>query len=75
VLAPLLCIPSTRHPAAIVLIVFFVCILPANINAAVMKVNYEKANYEGNDLRYLWFRVPLQLFFIAWVWFFGLYLG
>jgi len=73
--APCLVIPVTRHPAAIVLIVFFVCILPANINAAVMKVDFEKASYDGNDLRYLWFRIPLQLFFISWVWFFGMYIG
>jgi hypothetical protein len=36
------------------------------------KVNYEKGTYAGPDLMHLWFRVPLQLFFIAWVYWFSL---
>jgi hypothetical protein len=46
--------------------------LSANINAAIHKVDYEKATYEGPGISYLWFRIPLQLLFIAWVAYFGL---
>jgi len=66
-----LCIPVTRILTAWLLIVFFILILPANIYAAIRKINYEKAGVEGPGPRYLWFRIPLQLFFIAWVAFFG----
>jgi uncharacterized membrane protein len=49
------------------LIVFFIVLLPANIFAALHQVDYQKGNFEGSGRRYLWFRVPLQAFFIAWV--------
>lgn len=67
-----LLIPSTIKITGILLIVFFVLILPANIYAAIKKVDLEKANYSGNGLNYLWFRIPLQIFFIAWIYFFSL---
>ncbi len=63
---------STRYYAAIALIIFFILVLPANIMAAKRKVNIEKADYTGPGLSYLKFRIPLQLFFIAWVWYFGI---
>jgi len=50
-------------------LLFFIVILPANINAAIPHVNLEEANYTGAGLAYLWFRIPLQLFFILWLWF------
>ena len=28
--------------------------------------DYQKATVDGNGLNYLWFRIPLQLLFIAW---------
>lgn len=49
------------------LIAFFVCITPANVYAAMHHVNLETATNDGNGPAYLWFRVPLQLFFIGWV--------
>jgi uncharacterized membrane protein len=52
------------------LIAFFVMVLPANIYAAVNHVDYQRATSAGAGLRYLWFRIPLQLFFIAWTYFF-----
>ncbi|RVU02724.1 hypothetical protein EOD41_01935 [Mucilaginibacter limnophilus] len=48
------------------LIVFFILILPANIYAAVKNVNYQTGTYNGAGRNYLWFRVPLQVLFIAW---------
>lgn len=52
------------------LIAFFVLVLPTNVYAAMKRVNYEKGTYDGPGPAYLWFRIPLQLFLIAWVYFF-----
>lgn len=62
---------SWRYIASWVLIVFFVLILPANVKAALRKIDYQKGDLTGPGVKYLWFRVPLQLLFIAWVWYFG----
>src|SRR4030095_15059195 len=64
-----LLIKPYRHMTAILLIIFFILILPANIYAAIHQINYEKNNNSGSGLRYLWFRIPLQIFFIEWVWY------
>ena len=68
-----LLVNSVRVSAAVFLIFFFVILLPANIYAAMKGVDYQTGSYGGNGLTYLWFRVPLQLLFIAWVAYFGLY--
>ena len=52
------------------LIIFFILILPSNIYAAINNVDYQKATFEGHGLNYLWFRIPLQIIFIIWTWFF-----
>ncbi len=49
-------------------LLFFIVIVPANINAAIHHVNFEAGNYTGAGREYLWFRIPLQLFFILWLW-------
>jgi uncharacterized membrane protein len=67
-----LLINSYRHMTAVLLVIFFYIDPPANIYAAIHKINYEKNNYSGNGLRYLWFRIPLQIFFIEWVWYFAI---
>lgn len=59
-------IPSLRGITAWLLIAFFVVILPSNIYATIKHIDYQKASFDGYGLRYLWFRVPLQIFFIAW---------
>lgn len=51
------------------LIAFFILILPANMYAAKKHIDYQKGTYEGNGLNYLWFRIPLQILFIVWVYF------
>ncbi|SEN41285.1 Uncharacterized membrane protein [Mucilaginibacter gossypiicola] len=71
ILGPLLIINSTRHIAGIILLIMFVVMLPVNINAAIKRVNFEKATYDGSGTSYLWFRIPLQLWFIAWVLYFS----
>lgn len=61
-----LLIPEYQVLTAWLLIAFLILMLPANIYAAVKQVDYQKATYEGNGVRYLWFRVPLQVLFIIW---------
>lgn len=64
-----LLIPQTRTLTGWSLIVFFLLILPANIYAAVAPKT--KTNFTGQGLKYLWFRIPLQLFFIIWAYIFA----
>ncbi len=54
--------------ASILLIIFFVLILPANIAESL---NPESTNTLEFGKWYLLFRIPLQIFFIWWVWYFG----
>ncbi len=61
-----LLLPNVRVHAAWLLILYFVLLLPANINAAIKHIDYQKGNFEGSGLNYLWFRVPLQVLFIIW---------
>ena len=61
-----LVLPRWRVLTGWLLIVFFMCILPANIYAAMQQVNIQAATLDGHGLDYLWFRVPLQVLFIAW---------
>ncbi|MEO6720099.1 MAG: hypothetical protein ABIN67_07020 [Ferruginibacter sp.] len=65
--------PACRYIAALVLTIFFIIIIPSNIYAAIKKVNIEKASFDGPGESYLWFRIPLQLFFIAWICYFAVY--
>lgn len=67
--AIMLLIPSLRYMTGWLLISFFLLILPANIHAAMKSVNLEKSGAGGKGLKYLWFRIPLQLLFICWVYF------
>ena len=55
-----------------VIIVFLIVVLPANIWAAINHVDIPSATYNGPGLAYLWFRVPLQILFIIWVYNFGI---
>jgi len=61
-----LLIPPLQNITGILLIAFFALLLPANINAAIHHVDYQKGTYAGNGLSYLWFRIPLQILFIVW---------
>ena len=67
-----LLIPDIERLVSWLLILFFIVIIPANIKAAVNHIDYQKGNFEGRGPAYLWFRIPLQLFFISWVYFFGI---
>lgn len=65
-IAVAICIRQLRKIAAWILIVFFIMILPANIWASMMQVDFQKATHLGPGIEYLWFRIPLQLLFIGW---------
>lgn len=64
--------PSLRVFTAWMLIVFFILVLPANIYAAIKHVDYQKATFAGNGPVYLWFRIPLQILFIGWIYLFAI---
>jgi uncharacterized membrane protein len=49
------------------LIAFLILILPANVYAAINRIDYQHASTNGYGPGYLLFRIPLQLFFIIWV--------
>lgn len=51
------------------LIIFFVLILPANIYAALNHIDYQNGTNNGYGPAYLWFRIPLQILFIVWIYF------
>lgn len=70
-----LLLPALRPLAAGCLLVFFVLIFPANIISASKHLDYQRGTLTGPGLGYLWFRVPLQLLFLAWTWYFGLHLA
>ena len=61
-------IESLRNPTAILLIIFFILVLPANIYAAAKNINYQTGKEDGKGFNYLWFRIPLQILFIIWTW-------
>ena len=61
-----LLVPAFKVPAAWLLILFFIMLLPANIYSAIKHIDYQKASFDGHGLNYLWFRIPLQILFIAW---------
>lgn len=54
---------------SIMLIIFFVLILPANIAESMKPGNTSTLEFGE---WYLLFRIPLQIFFIWWVWYFGI---
>jgi len=59
-------LPGCREYVGWILIFFFILMLPANNKASIDKLDCQKGTFDNNGLVYLWFRVPLQLFFIAW---------
>ena len=60
---------KTRRLTSVMLILFFLLILPANIYGSIKSVGLGGMEYGP---WYLLFRVPLQILFIGWTWYFGL---
>ena len=54
---------------SIMLILFFLAILPANIIGSIKEI--ELGGME-KGVNYLYFRIPLQLLFIIWIYYFGI---
>jgi uncharacterized membrane protein len=54
------------------LIAFLVAVFPANVYAALNYIDIENGDYTGPGPSYLFFRVPLQLLFISWIYYFGI---
>jgi uncharacterized membrane protein len=65
-------IPKYRVVVSWLLIVFFILILPSNIIAALNYFDYQTATYTASGPDYLWFRIPLQILFIGWTYYFGI---
>jgi uncharacterized membrane protein len=55
-----LVIPTTRRAAGIALILFFIAVLPANIQAARAQITLR-----GHPSAPLWLRLPMQILFIV----------
>ncbi|MBT1702907.1 DoxX family protein [Chryseosolibacter indicus] len=66
-----LLVSKTQRLTSILIIIFFVSILPSNIYASLHHVNYQTATFDGKGPEYLWIRIPMQIVFILWVWYFG----
>ncbi|MEM6451782.1 MAG: hypothetical protein AAF703_15860 [Cyanobacteria bacterium P01_D01_bin.105] len=57
---------STRRGVGVLTLLFLICVFPSNVYAALNAVEFG-GNVDGPS--YLFFRVPLQLFLLWWVWF------
>jgi len=64
-----LLIDKTAKLTALCLMIFFLAILPANIAGSLKQV---KLGGMENGSMYLFFRIPLQIFFTFWVYYFGI---
>lgn len=64
-----LLLPRTSRLAARCLFVFLLAVLPANVYAAL---NHTGLGGHVEGPSYLSQRVPLQLLFLAWTWYFGI---
>ncbi|MCA1623659.1 MAG: DoxX family protein [Acidobacteria bacterium] len=67
-----LLINKTSKLTVVMLIIYFIAVLPANIIGSLKQVNL--GGMESGAV-YLWFRVPLQIFFIFWTYYFGIRLN
>ncbi|MDI9257911.1 DoxX family protein [Flavobacterium sedimenticola] len=67
ILGIFLLIPKFSVTTGWIIILFFILILPANVYAAMSHINYQRATFDGQGINYLWFRIPLQILFIVWV--------
>ncbi|MBY8961725.1 hypothetical protein KJK34_03060 [Flavobacterium sp. D11R37] len=64
--------PRYRLLAGVAFVIFLILALPANIRSAFLHINYETGARDGRGPAYLWFRVPMQLFLLLWVFYFSI---
>jgi uncharacterized membrane protein len=69
-----LLIDEISKNVAILIMLYLLAIIPSNIISAIKKVSVERENFTGRGMFYLWLRIPLQVFFMAWVYYFGAFL-
>ncbi|HEV7330546.1 MAG TPA: hypothetical protein VGN63_05850 [Flavisolibacter sp.] len=62
-----LLMPGYYRKTGWALMAFLIIILPANIYAAIHQIDYQQSLTNGYGSGYLLFRIPLQLFFIFWI--------
>lgn len=62
-----LMISSSSKITGICLMLFLLLVFPANIYAAIHNIDPITGMADGHGIEYLFFRVPLQLFFILWI--------
>ena len=62
--------PHYKQLTGWALIIFLILIIPSNIKASLEHLNFQTGSFDGKGILYLWFRIPLQLFFIFWIYFF-----
>jgi len=62
-----LLLPKLKVVTGWVLIFFLLLMLPANIYASLHNINFQEGTFDGKGLSYLWFRIPLQILFIIWI--------
>jgi uncharacterized membrane protein len=60
---------KTAKMTSVLLIIFFIAILPANVIGSIKQVQLGGME---NGAMYLLFRVPLQILFILWAYYFGI---
>lgn len=60
---------KTAKLTAVMLIIFFLAVLPANIAGSIKQVQFGGME---NGAIYLLFRIPLQILFIFWAYYFGI---
>lgn len=64
-------IPQIQRITGILLILFFILILPANIYASLHNINFETGNRDGKGMSYLYFfRIPFQILLVIWTFIF-----
>lgn len=66
-----LLVPKFQKNTTIAIVIFLILMLPANIKATLTNLNYQTGEFNGSGTNYLWFRIPLQIFFILWVLYFA----
>lgn len=69
-----LLIDEISKNVAIIIMLYLLAIIPSNIIGAIKKVSVERENFTGRGLVYLWIRMPLQLLFMVWIYYFGAFL-
>lgn len=57
---------------SVVVLMYLLIALFTQVNACAKKISIKRGNYTGKGLGYLFYKIPEQIFIIAWVYYFGL---